>query len=190
MNKLEKFLLTTGIVISSLIPLKSNAQNQDIKNTNEKGHAHLALSLSEFNDDVAKDNTGVLAGVQLGYSKELFNEVSGRISMSYSFANNKKRDFKAYMFDIGPQIEWHPTINGEKPIYFGGGFKYRNVNATHKETGNEESLSGLGLAINFGWEEELKGTNNYFYLETEYDQVKSEEDEKIGFFKINAGIKF
>jgi len=187
-SKLKNFGVGLGITGLSLLPFKLQAQEN--LNTTDKGKTHLALSLLEFNNDAARQNTGVLVGAQLGYSKEIFNEIYGRISNSYSFANNKKRDYKISMFDVGPQIEWHPTINGEKVIYFGAGFRYRYLKATNKETNNEETHNGIGFAINFGWDEKLKGTDNYFYLETEYDQMKSDDDLKMGFIKLNAGFKF
>ena len=174
--------------ILSFLPLKSFSQES--ADTTKKGYSHMAFSLSDFNDKITRKDAGTMIGIQLGYSKEIYKEVNGRISSSYSFADNKKRDFKVFMFDVGPQIEWHPTFKGENPIYFGAGFRYRYLTATNRETKDEENHSGLGFVINFGWDAKIEKTNSYFYLETEYDQIESDEDLKMGFIKLNAGIKF
>ncbi|GAH45252.1 unnamed protein product, partial [marine sediment metagenome] len=89
--------------------------------TAKTGYTHMAFALSDFNDETTRKNAGTMVGIQVGYSKEIYKEVNGRISSSYSFSDNKKRDFKVFMFDVGPQIEWHPTFKGENPIYFGAG---------------------------------------------------------------------
>lgn len=188
MNNFKKVILSFGIIIFILINFELYAQ--EVSDSTQKGFFHTALSFSEFNNDNARANTGLLLGIQIGYSKEIFKEVSGRISTSYNFSNYKKRDYKAYMFDAGPQIEWYPTIKGQKWLWFGGGFRYRYVSATNRENDNFESYQGIGFLINFGWDTRIKNTNSYFYIDTEYDQINSEEDVQIGFLKINVGIKY
>jgi len=148
-SKLKNFGLGLGIAGLSFLPMKALGQETNI---NTKGNIHLGLSLVDFNSRDAASEIGVFPGLKIDYSKEIFNEVRGRIMISYQGSNERGDPYGIFLFDIGPQIEWLPTIRNSNPLYFGIGLKYRTLNSTNKKSKEEESFSGIGFGINFGSE--------------------------------------
>ena len=185
MNLLEKALIGGGIVLSSLLPMKSLAQETY---TNSKGNIHIGLCIAGFNNQAVTEEIGYFPGLKIDYSKEIRKELRGRITTGYSGTNQQGVPFSVFAVDIGPQIEWMPIIGESNPLYFGVGLKYRSISSKDKKTKEREELSGFGFGINFGWEIKIDKKGHYFYLETEYDKVNANEGD-IGFTKLTAGFK-
>jgi len=180
-KKLKSGSLGLGILSLTLLPMKFFGQEYQKKISSYGG-----FSIAQFNDKTTREETGSLPGIILGHNQKISNEFFAKLSAGYYFNNNPNNNYQTSMFEFGPKIEGHTDWG----LYFGAGVKYRGLCLTERKTKIKENFSGAGLTINFGLEKQIGKKRKYFYLESEYDQIKAGNRKNLGITKINAGFKF
>ena len=185
MNKLTKLLLPLAFLT---LPLTSQAQEAPKKSIYTK----VGISFSYPSNEPLRENYGSPTGYNFSLGKEIKPELFAEISESMGWS--KKGKLSSRIHSIGPTVIWSPTFGDIDGIYFGGGLRFKSLKINYKgeEYSESDTYNGLGFAIKFGTEWNL-GPKAKLYLETEYDQAKTETEYELvnlGSTSFNIGIRF
>lgn len=185
MSKLKNLLLAIPF---TLLPLNSQAQ----KTPEKQIYTKIGMSFTYPSNEAITDNFGFPAGYNFALGKEIIPEVFAEITESQAWS--KKDNFSSRLHSIGPTVIWTPTFGDIEGIYFGGGIRYKSLKIKYKgeDRTESENYNGLGFAIKFGTEWNI-GKKAKLYLETEYDQARSNteyENVNLGSANFNIGVRF
>ena len=185
MNKLTKLLLPLAFLT---LPLTSQAQDLPKKSIYTKA----GISFGVPSNEPLRENYGSPVGYNLSLGKEIKPELFAEITETMGWS--KKGTLSSRIHSIGPTIIWSPTFGSIDGIYFGGGIRFKSLKIKYnsEEYSESDSHNGLGFAIKFGTEWNL-GPKTKLYLETEYDQAKTETEYELvnlGSTSFNIGIRF
>jgi len=183
MNKLERFLLTTGIVISSLIPLKSQAQEQAIKNTNEPSgfyYGGFGFSIKRFNnlllDEYFGGVFGIKGGVGLNTGKLSRIEFEAELDMK----KNKEEAMEVNALSGGAYYDIVLNPKSKMIVYGGIGVKATSL-TLQIDLGRNQSeqvkTSGIGYGVRGGVEGKIDDKST-IYFEITYDDLKGTLNEE------------
>lgn len=181
---MKKLITGLALVCSTLLPINSFSQNSSEKQQN-KDKGIFGISVAEFNDKTSREEVPIVPGLVFGYNREIAKDFYASLTTSLHYEAYEKNDYKVFISDLTPSLRWKPST-----IFVGLGAVYRNLTSTYKETGDKTKYSGLGWTINFGIESKENSRGNSFFLESSYDQVKTDDDENMGVAKLTAGIRF
>ena len=184
MNRLEKFFLTTGIIISSLIPLKLQAQYQEDKNNDEEPtefyYGSVGLSIKRL-DNLALDKYfGAIFGMKGGVGLNTGKLSRIEFEAELAFKKNKNEDLELSTLGAGAYYDIVLNPNKKMIVYGGVGVKALSLILQENYQGNKSDqakTSGIGFGIRGGVEGKIEKTST-LYLEISYDNISGTLDEE------------
>ncbi len=188
MNKLEKGLITAGIALSSLIPLKSLGQNQT---QNQNYYAKLGLSGKILSNSNIQHYFKTIPGGKFSMGFQPGNLSRIELEAAHYRKKNKKEKLKTNMTQFGGYYDL--CVGKEKGFfYLGAGVKIMNFNFEDMEYNHKEGMTGIGFGLRGGIEIKTS-ENEVMYLELNYDEISGKydgEDYDLSGTEITFGGRF
>jgi len=194
MNKLEKALIITGIAISSLIPLKSQAQEANEEEVPRiSGYGLFGGSIKNFNNssinETLRTTFGIKGGIGLNISK--INRIEAELDLNFS--KNKKEEMELFVINGGVYFDFVLKTSENIGFYGGVGLKGTELTQTKYNKDQKEEIvsGGIGYGIRVGIEGQIKD-NSKLYLEFVYDNINkttSNNIKDLSNLALNFGVR-